>query len=114
MKKATNPNEFKPDGCSAGISASWRLFTGHNPPFEECCNRHDYAYWKGGGDRRRKAADRQLRICVTQTGYKKLAWVMYSAVRLFGWKFFFFNRHRWGYGEKRRSSHLSQKTEKGG
>jgi hypothetical protein len=58
--------------------------TGHAPPFEECCNRHDYAYRVGGGERRRAAADRKLRMCVTAKGYKKLAWIMYIAVRLFG------------------------------
>jgi len=81
------------------VSRLWRFVTGHAPPFEGCCNRHDYAYWAGGTERRREAADRKLRMCVAALGYKRLAWVMYIAVRLCGWKYFLFGRRRrWGYG----------------
>ena len=93
---------FDPDGCSGGVSRAWRLVTGKAPPFEECCNNHDYAYWLGGTERRREAADRRLRMCVTAHGYKKLAWAMWLAVRIFGGPHFIFRRgrHRRGRGDK--------------
>ncbi len=67
------------------MSWAWRLITGHEPPFEECCITHDLAYWAGGSEFDRRAADRALRDCVRAMGHPIWAWVMYAAVRAFGW-----------------------------
>jgi hypothetical protein len=52
--------------------------------FEDCCDMHDYLYWRGGkwGDRER--ADELLRECIAKKGHPVLAWVYWTAVRLFG------------------------------
>jgi len=78
-------NPFETDGCSGGLSASWRwvadtfpqigeLFDAH-PPWETCCVRHDRAYHNAGGAARatqsyeaRLSADEALRACVKAHG----------------------------------------------
>ncbi|WP_170762166.1 hypothetical protein [Ruegeria lacuscaerulensis] len=76
---------FETDGCSGGLSASWRfvadtfpkfraLYEAH-PPWEGCCVTHDRAYHNAGGavqaegsfDARLSADDRLL-TCVKQHG----------------------------------------------
>ncbi|WP_171124371.1 MULTISPECIES: hypothetical protein [unclassified Ruegeria] len=76
---------FETDGCSGGLSASWRfvadtfpkfsaLYEAH-PPWEGCCVTHDRAYHNAGGAltaddsfEARVAADSALRACVKQHG----------------------------------------------
>ncbi len=76
---------FETDGCSGGLSASWRfvadtfpkfgaLYEAH-PPWEGCCVTHDRAYHNAGGALRaedsfeaRLSADDTLRACVKQHG----------------------------------------------
>ncbi len=76
---------FESDGCSGGMSASWRLvadtfpsfaavYEAH-PPWESCCVTHDRAYHDAGGAvtpdasfDARLAADRALRQCVKDFG----------------------------------------------
>lgn len=76
---------FASDGCSGGLSASWRwaarqfprigeLYEEH-PPWEYCCVIHDRAYHDAGGASEaedsydlRLSADRALRTCVTEHG----------------------------------------------
>lgn len=76
---------FETDGCSGGLSASWRwvadtfpqigeLFQAH-PPWEQCCVIHDRAYHNAGGASRaedsydaRLVADETLRSCVKAHG----------------------------------------------
>ena len=97
---------FQTDGCSGGMSASWRGLVkrfpslakhGKQPPWEACCIQHDKQYWLGGDAAMRKAADLTLKQCVANRGYPEVARVMYAAVRVGGkpcsglpW--------RWGYG----------------
>ncbi len=79
------PIPFETDGCSGGLSASWRfvaetfpkfsaLYEAH-PPWEYCCVTHDHAYHNAGGASRaeesfeaRLSADDTLRVCVKQHG----------------------------------------------
>ena len=91
--KKNNPQSklavFTTDGCSGGLSVGWEYMAGkiqnfkaiHGtiPPWQECCIRHDRAYYTGG-DRDsnasksfedRKAADMALRACVLDTGDKR-------------------------------------------
>ena len=76
---------FETDGCSGGLSTSWRfvadtfpsfraLYEAH-PPWEYCCVTHDRAYHNAGNARRaedsydaRLSADDTLRACVKQHG----------------------------------------------
>ena len=76
---------FETDGCSGGLSASWRFvaetFPGfgalyeEHPPWEYCCVIHDRAYHHAGGGLRaedsfdaRLSADETLRACVKHHG----------------------------------------------
>jgi hypothetical protein len=72
---------FATDGCSGGMSWSWRVVAdifpdfaqaqGAVPPWETCCIIHDEAYHTAGGATQadasfdaRLAADEALRVCV--------------------------------------------------
>jgi hypothetical protein len=76
---------FETDGCSGGMSWSWRLVSdvfedfaeaqGTIPPWEHCCVIHDRAYHSAGGAQTagdsyaaRLAADEALRLCVVDQG----------------------------------------------
>lgn len=85
---------FTSDGCS--------LFPDRAPAggadWCECCLAHDRAYWRGGTEAERAAADDALRACVLRTtGDARLADAMHAGVRAGGtpalptW-------FRWGYG----------------
>ncbi|WP_281972576.1 hypothetical protein [Ruegeria faecimaris] len=85
QRGAAELTPFETDGCSGGLSASWRfvadrfpsfqaLFEAH-PPWESCCVSHDRAYHHAGGGLRpedsydaRLSADDSLRACVQQHG----------------------------------------------
>lgn len=72
---------FESDGCSGGMSWSWRVVAdafpnfkdaqGQQPPWEECCVTHDRAYHDANGKTdasesfaARLEADRKLQQCV--------------------------------------------------
>lgn len=76
---------FETDGCSGGLSASWRLVADTfptlgdlyetQPPWEGCCVIHDRAYHNAGGALgpedsfdARLSADETLRDCVREHG----------------------------------------------
>lgn len=75
---------FKSDGCSGGMSHSWKLlanslppfaeYIGEQPPWEHCCFAHDRDYWQGetnDGFARREESDAELRACVRRTGVEQ-------------------------------------------
>jgi hypothetical protein len=77
---------FTTDGCSRWPDVSWK----------SCCVVHDIAYWCGGSEQDRKAADRELMRCVNGKA-AIMGTIVYSGVRIGGapwlpapW--------RWGYG----------------
>lgn len=85
---------FTSDGCSLFPDSS--LIDAKD--WCECCVTHDIAYWKGGSEAERLAADGALRDCVLlATGDSQLAETMYIGVRL-GGSPYFKNWYRWGYG----------------
>lgn len=85
---------FKTDGCS--------LFFDRSPVSQSdwchCCVTHDIAYWRGGSEALRLAADQALATCVSSaTNNDALATLMYAGVRAMG------SAHlptwfRWGFG----------------
>ncbi len=81
---------FDSDGCSGGLSASWRWVADTfpqieelyeaQPPWEGCCVAHDRAYHNAGGALRAKdsydarlSADETLRTCVKAHGREHAA-----------------------------------------
>jgi hypothetical protein len=84
---------FTTDGCS--------LFPDRLPgtaPYCSCCVEHDFAYWRGGTEAERLAADRALRQCVARaTANRVLARSMYAGVRA-GGSPYLHTWFRWGYG----------------
>jgi len=87
-------DDFSSDGCS--------LFPDGTPKDRskwcDCCFAHDIAYWRGGTEKERKAADLALRDCVLdRTGNEALAEAMYLGVRAGGHPIFP-TWYRWAYG----------------
>jgi hypothetical protein len=81
---------FATDGCSGGMSWSWRVVAdlfpdfeeaqGATPPWEACCVTHDRAYHNAGGTKdaelsfdARLAADEELRLCVFSQGESQVS-----------------------------------------
>lgn len=91
--KADVLNPFTSDGCS--------LFP--NGTFEQqnlwldCCQKHDFAYWKGGSYQQRLSADKALRICVENVEQPEIALLMLFGVRVGGTPLLP-TQFRWGYG----------------
>ena len=85
---------FSSDGCSLFPDSS--IIT--DADWCSCCFVHDIAYWKGGTEAEREAADRALQACVEEkTGNSLLARGMYEGVQA-GGSPYFYNWYRWGYG----------------
>lgn len=84
---------FASDGCSLfpdgdSRSGSWCA----------CCVDHDFAYWKGGPEGERRAADSALGKCIlARTGDSTLARAVYLGTRA-GGSPYFPTWYRWGYG----------------
>ena len=91
---AVEIREFSSDGCSMFPDQSLI----NSDDWCRCCFEHDIAYWQGGTEEERMAADLALRQCVLEsTGDEALAEMMYQGVRL-GGSPYFYNWYRWGYG----------------
>ncbi len=87
------------DGCSGGMSWTWRTFLRRPPPWEGCCDTHDELYSLGGTRYLRQAADSMLYNCVRNHGYPLIAFSMWVSVRAFGgpaWP----TSYRWGFATK--------------
>ena len=87
-------SDFTSDGCSLFVDGTFE-----DPElWKECCLKHDIAYWQGGTEEEREAADIAFRECVKKkTGNSELAEVMYQAVRQ-GGEPYYPTWYRWGYG----------------
>lgn len=85
---------FTSDGCSLFPDGWWD----QADLWCSCCFEHDIAYWQGGTEAQRLAADNALSTCVKRkTGNQPLADMMLNGVR-FGGHPIFPNWYRWGYG----------------
>ena len=84
MKNQDKLNNFTTDGCSGGLSHTWRTISDwfpkfaeahkNSPPWEACCVMHDRTYHNAGGSADaqesyalRLVADEVLRKCVYDT-----------------------------------------------
>ncbi len=84
---------FTTDGCSMFPDGTYQ----QQSLWMECCIRHDIAYWQGGTEAQRLAADEALEACVSQVGEPKIAKLMLAGVRM-GGSPYFPTSYRWGYG----------------
>jgi hypothetical protein len=85
---------FTTDGCSF---LPERSFSG-DVDWRDCCVEHDFAYWKGGTEAERLAADERFRECLLKkTGDPKFAKLVFNGVRIGGAPYYP-NWYRWGYG----------------
>jgi hypothetical protein len=64
----------KTDGCTFSPDFS----------FSVCCIAHDINYSDHPAGISRAGADKELRRCIASTGHPLLAWLYWSAVRIFG------------------------------
>ena len=54
--------DFTSDGCSLFLAVTYK-----DPElWKSCCVEHDIAYWKGGTEEEREAADLKFRECILQ------------------------------------------------
>lgn len=84
---------FTSDGCSAFPDGTLK----QNKLWLSCCTTHDLAYWQGGTEAQRLAADKELKHCVTQVGEPTIAKLMLAGVRVGGTPYLP-TKFRWGYG----------------
>jgi hypothetical protein len=84
---------FTTDGCTMFPDGTLADAT----RWQHCCITHDFAYFAGGPESARQAADRALQSCIASESNAALADLVYAGVRLGGtpalptpW--------RWGYG----------------
>jgi hypothetical protein len=84
---------FTTDGCSVFPNG----LPNHKNLWLKCCIEHDRAYWLGGTYTERKAADKALRACVSQTNEPGIAKIMLRGVRV-GGSPYLPTPFRWGYG----------------
>ncbi|MEM9026590.1 MAG: hypothetical protein AAGB06_06610 [Verrucomicrobiota bacterium] len=93
-RKRGTLSDFTSDGCSLFPDRSLIM----REDWCDCCYQHDIAYWQGGTEVQRLAADQALRACVFEkTQSQELADLMFEGVR-FGGSPYFYNWYRWGYG----------------
>lgn len=84
---------FQSDGCSV-----WPEGTNTNRiSWIKCCIKHDIAYWKGGTETQKLAADQELKSCVEKTDSKFIAKLMKIGAGI-GGKPQYKTSFKWGYG----------------
>ena len=90
---ASELKPFTSDGCSSFPDGTLE----HRERWLTCCQAHDFAYWKGGTYQDRLQADKELKLCVAETGNPKIAELMLAGVRVGGTPYLP-TKFRWGYG----------------
>lgn len=86
-------SDFTSDGCSAFPEGTFE----QKQLWHTCCVVHDLAYWQGGNEDERKAADLALKGCVAKVGEPGIAELMLAGVRVGGTPWLP-TRFRWAYG----------------
>jgi hypothetical protein len=92
---------FQTDYCT-GIPEG----TPANPTaWKNCCLKHDMFFWAGGDKSDRDESDLELKKCIEDKGYPKIAWVIYRAVRLGSYSPIKFENKKWNFGWPERPEH---------
>lgn len=78
LEKIKAFSDFSSDGCTMSPDLTFR----------SCCEEHDMSYQFKLVSR--ASADKTLRQCIAYKGHPYLAWVYWSAVRVFG--FFYYKK----------------------
>lgn len=73
--------------------------------WKNCCLKHDMFFWAGGDKSARDESDLDLKKCVEDKGYPKIAWVIYHAVRLGSYSPIKFENKKWNFGWPERPEH---------
>ena len=85
-------NASMSDGCTLIGDES-------NPKYKACCLKHDEAYYYGGTEMDRQAADQQLYECLQQAGMSKVqAYIWWMGVRAGGGPVWNQARRSWANG----------------
>lgn len=84
---------FKSDGCSAFPDGTFE----NKNLWLDCCIEHDKAYWVGGTQEQKNAADEKLKQCVAAIGQPEIADIMLKGVQVGGTPYLP-TTFRWGYG----------------
>lgn len=84
---------FETDGCSSFPDGTYE----QKSLWYNCCEAHDFAYWKGGTYAERLTADEDLKECVSKLNQPEIAQIMLLGVRVGGAPWFP-TQFRWGYG----------------
>jgi hypothetical protein len=92
---------FQTDFCT-GVPEG----TPQNPTaWKNCCLKHDMFFWAGGDKSDRDQSDLDLKKCVEDKGYPKIAWVIYQGVRLGSYSPIKFENKKWNFGWPERPEH---------
>ena len=84
---------FATDGCSLFPDGTLT----NSVKWQHCCISHDLAYWQGGTQTQRDAADAALAQCVRDLDEPVIATLMHIGVQLGGGPLYP-TWYRWGYG----------------
>lgn len=79
--------EFKPNGCSGGLSKTWWILKQESCPFEPACDIHDTFYYQnkirgGGSGLDKKKADCDLLVNIIKCGYPITGILIYLFIRI--------------------------------
>ncbi|WP_426358373.1 hypothetical protein ACPUVO_18385 [Pseudocolwellia sp. HL-MZ19] len=84
---------FTSDGCSSFPDGTFK----QKELWLNCCEKHDFDYWKGGTYEDRVVSDNNLKQCVSEVGEPEVALLMLAGVRVGGTPYLP-TSFRWGYG----------------
>jgi hypothetical protein len=99
--KAESLNGFKTDYCTGYVEG-----TRQNPDlWKHCCVEHDLYFWAGGSKKDRSKSDERLKACVSSTGQKMHAELIFLGVYFGGLSPFKIQGKQWGNGWKNRPSY---------
>jgi hypothetical protein len=84
---------FATDGCSLWLDGTYA----QPNLWRHCCVAHDLAYWLGGTQAQRKAADQAIEVCVAKAQGPGMADYIYTNVR-WGGSPYWMTSYRWGFG----------------
>lgn len=70
--------------------------------WKHCCLTHDMYFWAGGNKTDRNNADQELKVCIEETGERRIAELMYRAVRAGSYSPIKYPKMKWNNGWEKR------------